>query len=112
MSVRGPRALQMQWVAERLQRRFLNCFAACRMRVNRAGDILEADAHFDRKRKCCRQFGNATADRVKAEDQIGVGTRHHPHEAILGLCGHGAAIGGERKLAKPDLATLRAGLFR
>ena len=54
----------MQRLAERLQRGLVEGFAFRRVRVDRAGDVLESPAHLERKRERRREFGNARADRV------------------------------------------------
>ena len=80
-----------------------------RVGVDRAGDVLEPRAHFDRQRKGRRQFGDAGADGMDAEHDMVVGPRRDPDEPLVGLPGHRPAVGAEGEKARQNLAVRRLG---
>ena len=93
----GDHPSNMQRVAERLQRRFLEAFALRRVGMDRAGDVLQPRAHLERQAEGRRQFRHALPDRLDAEHQMVVGARDDADEAVLAEHGHRAAVGRERE---------------
>ena len=74
-----------------LQRGFLEAFALGRVRMDGCGDVFEPRAHLDRQAEDRRQFGDAGADCLDAEQQMIVGAGDDADESILPAqrSGHG-----------------------
>src|ERR1700722_2132112 len=91
-------------MAQRRERRFVEGFAQRWMGVNGERDVFEARAHFERERKSGRELRDALADGLDSEHDMVVGARDDPHEAVVVLERHGAAISAERKMANANFA--------
>ena len=85
--IRRQVVLDVQRVAQRLERGFLKPLALRRMRMDGSGDVFQPRAHFHGQRKRGRQFGDAMADGLNAEDEMIAGGSHHPDKALLAFLG-------------------------
>src|SRR6516165_7819211 len=88
---------------ERLQCRLVKTFALGRMCINGCSDVFKARPHLDRKAEDCRQFGDAGADALDAEQQVVVGPGDDPDEAIFAAERKRAAVCPEWEDIRPDL---------
>ncbi len=85
-------------------RRFLERFRMRRVGVAGIGDVLAGRAELHRLRGLGDHRARHRGDDPHAEHAIGLGVRHHLHEAVGLVVGLGAAVGRHRELAHLDLA--------
>ena len=82
------------------KRGFLDGFRAGRMGVTRACQIFGRTAKLHQNAGFMDHFAGFAADNVHTEHAIGLRICENLHETVSGLVDLGAAIGGERKLAR------------
>ena len=90
-------------MAQGLERGLDKGLALRRMGMDSRGDILEPSAHLKRQAERGRQFRDAGAHGVKAEEEMIIGPRHNADKATLVFKRHGTAIGPEWKESRFDL---------
>src|SRR4051812_3282098 len=89
----------MESFTQSFEARLVKGLAKRWMCVDRAGDVLQPSAHFEREAKSGRKFRNTRAHRMDAEYEMVVGAGGDAHKAVLRPQSHGAAIGQEREQA-------------
>ena len=102
----------MESFTQSLEARLVKSLAKRRVCVDRACDVLQPGAHFERKAESGRKFRNARAHGVDAKHEVVVGAGGDAHKAVLSPQGHGAAIGLEREQAGADLEAGHLGFVR
>src|SRR5258708_21198863 len=80
-----------------MQTGFLQGLSARGMRVDRRADVLETRAHFERKRKRRREFGDARTYTLNTEYHMIVGSSNDAHEAVRIASRQRATVGSERE---------------
>src|SRR3954447_14966850 len=103
---------EMESFAQSYEARLVKGLAERRGRVDRACDVLQPGAHFEREPKGGRKFRNARAHGLDAEHQMVVGAGRHADEAVLRLQRHRAAVRLEGETADTDRVAGRPGLVR
>ena len=85
---------------------FFHGFRHGRVRVNRAGEVFGTAAVFHVRDDLADEFAGILAENLSAEDFVGLGVGDDLHEAVAGVVGEGAGVGGEVELADVDLESL------